>query len=213
MTQTCLISPQQNGSSSTPGPSSTQKNSNKRSTLLCRTTTSVKKRWGCFFLFEPRTHQRSHNFHLGLFCLQEAEREKQEAEKQQDDEEGWIKVTRGHKGAKARPHSEAANQRVLQREKKKKMRKELLNFYAWQHKKTQKERKFYFSACLRARWCPIRLEPEDVFIFTDIAELRKKFEEDKQKIALMRAQRKFRPYWINFFFFAFQFHCSPPAFL
>lgn len=144
MTRTCLISPQQNGSSSTPGPSSTLKNSNKRSTLLCRTTTSVKKRWGCFFRFEPRTHQRSHNFHLGLFCLQEAEQEKQEAEKQQEDEEGWIKVTRGHKGAKARPHSEAANQRVLQREKKKKMRKELLNFYSWQHKKTQKERKLYF---------------------------------------------------------------------
>ncbi|XP_037545414.1 ribosomal RNA-processing protein 7 homolog A [Nematolebias whitei] len=98
---------------------------------------------------------------------EEAEREKQEAEKQQEDEEGWIKVTRGHKGAKARPHSEAANQRVLQREKNKKMRKELLNFYSWQHKKTQKEH---------------------------IAELRKKFEEDKQRIALMRAQRKFRPY-------------------
>lgn len=28
----------------------------------------------------------------------------------------------------------------------------------------------------------------------DIAQLRKKFEEDKQRIALMRAQRKFRPY-------------------
>lgn len=76
-----------------------------------------------------------------VFCLQEAEREKQEAEKQQEDEEGWVKVTRGHKGAKARPHSEAANQRTLQREKSKKRRKELLNFYTWQHKNTQKERK------------------------------------------------------------------------
>lgn len=33
--------------------------------------------------------------------------------------------------------------------------------------------------------------------FSDIAELRKKFEEDKQRIALLRAQRKFRPYWTN----------------
>lgn len=32
------------------------------------------------------------------------------------------------------------------------------------------------------------------FFFPDIAELRKKFEEDKQRIALLRAQRKFRPY-------------------
>ena len=31
--------------------------------------------------------------------------------------------------------------------------------------------------------------------FSDIANLRKKFEEDKQKIALMKASRKFRPYW------------------
>lgn len=98
---------------------------------------------------------------------EEAERERLEAENQQEDEEGWVKVTRGHKGAKARPHSEAANQRTLQREMRKKRRKELMNFYTWQHRNTQKEH---------------------------IAELRKKFEEDKQRIALMRAQRKFKPY-------------------
>ncbi|XP_047427739.1 ribosomal RNA-processing protein 7 homolog A [Mugil cephalus] len=98
---------------------------------------------------------------------QEEERQKAEANQQQEDEEGWVKVTRGHKGAKARPHSEAANQRALQKEMRKKKRKELMNFYTWQHRNTQKEH---------------------------IAELRKKFEEDKQRIALLRAQRKFRPY-------------------
>ncbi|KAF7220694.1 ribosomal RNA-processing protein 7 homolog A [Nothobranchius furzeri] len=98
---------------------------------------------------------------------EEEERQRNEAEKQKDDEEGWVKVTRGHKGTKARPHSEAANHRALQREMRKKRRKELMNFYTWQHRNTQKEH---------------------------IAELRKKFEEDKQRIALMRAQRKFRPY-------------------
>lgn len=36
--------------------------------------------------------------------------------------------------------------------------------------------------------------PTPLFILSDIAQLRKKFEEDKQRIALMRAQRKFRPY-------------------
>ncbi|NXL31575.1 RRP7A protein, partial [Glaucidium brasilianum] len=82
------------------------------------------------------------------------------------DEEGWVKVTR--KGRKpGLPRTEAANLRVLEREKQKKARKELLNFYAWQHRETKREH---------------------------IAQLRKKFEEDKQKIALMRAQRKFRPY-------------------
>lgn len=98
---------------------------------------------------------------------EEAERQKKEAEEQKEDEEGWVKVTRGSRGAKARPHTEAANQKALQREKRKKKRKELINFYTWQHRNTQKEH---------------------------IADLRKKFEEDKQRIALLRAQRKFRPY-------------------
>ncbi|KAG7262392.1 hypothetical protein CRUP_018316 [Coryphaenoides rupestris] len=93
--------------------------------------------------------------------------QEKEAEKQKEDEEGWVKVTRGGKGAKARPHSEAANQKSLQKEIRKKKKKELLNFYTWQHRNTQKEH---------------------------IADLRKKFEEDKQRISLLRAQRKFRPY-------------------
>lgn len=97
----------------------------------------------------------------------EEELQKEEAEKQLADEEGWVKVTRGNKGVKARPHSEAANKRTLQKEIRKKKRKELLNFYTWQHRNTQKEH---------------------------IAELRKKFEEDKQRISVLRAQRKFRPY-------------------
>ncbi|KFP79869.1 Ribosomal RNA-processing protein 7 A, partial [Acanthisitta chloris] len=82
------------------------------------------------------------------------------------DKEGWVKVTR--KGRKpGLPRTEAANLRLLEREKQKRARKELLNFYAWQHRETKREH---------------------------IAQLRKKFEEDKQRIALMRAQRKFRPY-------------------
>ncbi|KAK2917190.1 hypothetical protein Q8A67_001564 [Cirrhinus molitorella] len=98
---------------------------------------------------------------------EEAERRREEAEQQQEDEEGWVKVTKGKRGVKARPHSEAANERTLQKEEEKKERKELQNFYSWQHRNSQKEH---------------------------IAELRKKFEEDKQRIAVLRAQRKFRPY-------------------
>ncbi|XP_007236211.4 ribosomal RNA-processing protein 7 homolog A [Astyanax mexicanus] len=98
---------------------------------------------------------------------EEVERLQKEAEQQQEDEEGWVKVTKGGKGTKARPHSEVANQKTLQKEDKKKRRKELVNFYTWQRRDTQREH---------------------------IAQLRKKFEEDKQRIALLRAQRKFRPY-------------------
>ncbi|KAL7829934.1 hypothetical protein AOLI_G00308190 [Acnodon oligacanthus] len=98
---------------------------------------------------------------------EEAKRLQKEAEQQLEDKEGWVKVTKGSKGVKGRPHSEVANERTLQKEDKKKKRKELLNFYAWQRRDTQREH---------------------------IAQLRKKFEEDKQRIALLRSQRKFRPY-------------------
>ncbi|XP_042323705.1 ribosomal RNA-processing protein 7 homolog A isoform X1 [Sceloporus undulatus] len=99
---------------------------------------------------------------------QKIAKEEAKAEKEDGvpDEEGWVKVTR--KGRRpGLPRTEAANLRALEREKRKRARKELLNFYAWQHRETKREH---------------------------IAQLRKKFEEDKQKIALMRAQRKFRPY-------------------
>lgn len=55
------------------------------------------------------------------------------------DEEGWVKVTR--KGRKpGLPRTEAASLRVLEREKQKRARKELLNFYAWQHRESKRER-------------------------------------------------------------------------
>ncbi|XP_029446231.1 ribosomal RNA-processing protein 7 homolog A [Rhinatrema bivittatum] len=94
------------------------------------------------------------------------EEAKAEEEEGVPDEEGWVKVTR--KGRRPGiPRTEVASLRALEREKRKRKRKELLNFYAWQHRESKREH---------------------------IAQLRKKFEEDKQKIALMRAQRKFRPY-------------------
>ncbi|XP_059496558.1 ribosomal RNA-processing protein 7 homolog A isoform X1 [Stegostoma tigrinum] len=89
-----------------------------------------------------------------------------EAEEGVPDEDGWVKVTRRgrHPGI---PRTEAANLRLVQREKQKRAQRELLNFYSWQHREAKREH---------------------------IAQLRRKFEEDKQKIALMRAQRKFKPY-------------------
>lgn len=51
--------------------------------------------------------------------------------------------------------------------KRKTKKKELLNFYSWQMRETQRE---------------------------EIAKLRYKFQEDKEKVAAMRAARKFKPY-------------------
>ncbi|XP_006866915.1 PREDICTED: ribosomal RNA-processing protein 7 homolog A [Chrysochloris asiatica] len=91
---------------------------------------------------------------------------KAEEEEGVPDEEGWVKVTRRGRRP-VLPRTEAASLRVLEKEKRKRARKELLNFYAWQHRETKMEH---------------------------LAQLRKKFEEDKQRIELLRAQRKFRPY-------------------
>ncbi|XP_005372398.2 putative ribosomal RNA-processing protein 7 homolog B [Microtus ochrogaster] len=56
------------------------------------------------------------------------------------DEEGWVKVTRRGRRP-VLPRTEAASLRVLEKEKRKRARKELLNFYAWQHRETKMERK------------------------------------------------------------------------
>lgn len=45
------------------------------------------------------------------------------------------------------------------------------------------------SSCIRMPCDPLCVPSPP-----DLAQLRKKFEEDKQRIELMRAQRKFRPY-------------------
>ena len=50
---------------------------------------------------------------------------------------------------------------------KKKKKKELVNLYPWQQRETQRQQ---------------------------IAELRQKFEEDKRRVAEMKARRKFKPF-------------------
>lgn len=88
---------------------------------------------------------------LTLLSLQEEA--KAAREEGVPDEEGWVKVTR--KGRKpGLPRTEAANLRVLEREKQKRARKELLNFYAWQHRETKREREclsFLLSLSLVSR--------------------------------------------------------------
>lgn len=66
------------------------------------------------------------------------------------DEEGWVKVTRRGRRP-VLPRTEAASLRVLEKEKRKRARKELLNFYAWQHRETKMERKTYLGASPTSR--------------------------------------------------------------
>lgn len=94
---------------------------------------------------------------------------KKKEEKQMEgvaDDEGWITVTRtGKKRGIAR--TEANIEKITHKQKKKRSQKELLNFYTFQIRETKMEH---------------------------IAQLRKKFEEDKKKIEVMKATRKFKPF-------------------
>lgn len=84
------------------------------------------------------------------------------------DEDGWVTVTaKSKKGAKKRGNNNNNNERARARAKAGAKNKELLNFYKFQ----KKEKK------------------EDL-----IQSLREKFEEDKKRVATMRAERKFKPY-------------------
>ncbi|XP_078701188.1 ribosomal RNA-processing protein 7 homolog A-like isoform X2 [Branchiostoma floridae x Branchiostoma belcheri] len=94
------------------------------------------------------------------------ELEKEKAQGEEPDEEGWITVTR-HGRTPGAPRTEAMEKKALKREKKKRSRRELMNFYTFQIRESKREH---------------------------IAQLRKKFEEDKDKIAAMKANRRFRPY-------------------
>jgi len=95
--------------------------------------------------------------------------EKQLEEKERTgvpDKDGWITVTKfGAK--KGVSWSEDMQNAVMDGVQKKQVKKELKNFYRYQIKESKMEH---------------------------IAQLREKFERDKQRIALMKAARKFKPY-------------------
>ncbi|XP_064594855.1 ribosomal RNA-processing protein 7 homolog A-like [Liolophura sinensis] len=97
---------------------------------------------------------------------QEEELQKAKENEGVPDEDGWVTVTR-HGKNKGAPRTEVHEKRINVKEKKKRKEKELLNFYSFQLRESKMEH---------------------------IATLRQKFEEDKQKIALMKQARKFRPY-------------------
>ena len=83
------------------------------------------------------------------------------------DEEGWIKVNRYSK-RKSLPNDYSNDERIVEKHNKrrKKSSNELINFYSYKQMETK---------------------------FESLRKLRDKFEDDKKKIALIKAQRKFKP--------------------
>jgi len=82
------------------------------------------------------------------------------------DDEGWITVTRDSRNAGV-VRTESMEQKVMMNEKKKQTDKKLINFYGFQLRESKMEH---------------------------LTQLRQKFEEDKKRIAAMKASRRFKPY-------------------
>jgi ribosomal RNA-processing protein 7 len=81
------------------------------------------------------------------------------------DEDGFVTVS--YKNTHKRQRGVAEEDTSKKRKRNKKPAKELKNFYRFQVREEKRER---------------------------LADLRKKFEEDKARIARMKAQRKFKPF-------------------
>ncbi|CAH1795248.1 unnamed protein product [Owenia fusiformis] len=97
---------------------------------------------------------------------QKEEEERLQSQEGVPDEDGWVTVTKFGKN-KGIPRTEVQEKRITDKERKKRKDKELLNFYSFQMRESKREH---------------------------LATLRQKFEEDKQRIAMMKASRKFKPY-------------------
>jgi len=135
--------------------------------ILGKTETGI-KRWVSIYNSRLQDVTKLEN-HVKTFMLQyeQAELRKIEAEKNNEgkpDEDGWITVSRKGK----RPGT-ARTEKTEERLKMKKRRqeKELMNFTPSQIKESRANQ---------------------------LVELKKKFDDDKQRVALLRQQRKFRPF-------------------
>ncbi|CAH1638478.1 unnamed protein product [Spodoptera littoralis] len=92
--------------------------------------------------------------------------DKKEKELEQEDDEGWVTVTKRGK-VQSFARSEKVENKIMQKEEKNKKRKELKNFYTFQIRESKMKH---------------------------IVSLRQKFEEDKRKIAQIKQSRRFRPF-------------------
>ncbi|CAG0913638.1 unnamed protein product [Notodromas monacha] len=94
-------------------------------------------------------------------------RKEQEKSMGEPDEDGWVTV--GSRGSKRGgfSRSEALTMKIGEAEKKKRAKKELVNFYTFQIRESKMK---------------------------NIEEIQKRFEQDKRRIEMMKQSRRFRPY-------------------
>ncbi|XP_075224922.1 ribosomal RNA-processing protein 7 homolog A isoform X2 [Lycorma delicatula] len=115
---------------------------------------------------DPELMQKEIDEFMEIYDKQEENRTADEKAKADPDDEGWVTVTRrGRNPGISR--KESVGKRIMAIEKKKRLKKELLNFYRFQIKESK---------------------------MNQLMKLREKFEEDKKKIAVLKQSRKFKPF-------------------
>ncbi|XP_013171983.1 PREDICTED: ribosomal RNA-processing protein 7 homolog A [Papilio xuthus] len=92
--------------------------------------------------------------------------EEKEKQLEQEDDEGWVTVTKQGK-VQSFARSDKVENKIMAKEEKNKKRKELKNFYTFQIRESKMKH---------------------------IVALRQKFEEDKRKIAQIKQSRRFKPF-------------------
>ncbi|CAB3222045.1 unnamed protein product [Arctia plantaginis] len=114
----------------------------------------------------PKTLKENIELFMKQFDSEAQKQEKKEKELEGEDDEGWVTVTKKGK-VQSFARSEKVESKIMQKEERKKKRKELKNFYRFQIRESKMKH---------------------------IVALRHKFEEDKKKIAQIKQSRRFKPF-------------------
>lgn len=114
----------------------------------------------------PQTLKEKIESFMKIHDQQTIEAEKKDKELEQEDDEGWVTVTKRGK-VQSFARTEKVENKIMAKEEKNKKRKELKNFYTFQIRESKMKH---------------------------IVALRQKFEEDKKKIAQIKQSRRFKPF-------------------
>jgi len=129
---------------------------------------AMKQKYNQSIVDSNELHEEINDFMTEYDKRVEDERLKAKESEGVADEDGWVQVNR-HSNKRHLPNNYANDQKIIEKQNKllKKSSNDLQNFYSFQ----QKESKINY-----------------------LMNLRNRFEEDKKRIALMKSQRKFRPF-------------------
>lgn len=114
----------------------------------------------------PKNLKESIEEFMKSYDAEKKSAEEKEKQLEQEDDEGWVTVTKGGK-VQSFARSDKVEHKIMTKEEKNKKRKELKNFYTFQIRESKMKH---------------------------IVALRQKFEEDKRKIAQIKQSRRFKPF-------------------